>query len=259
MTATVLTFVGKTVIIFLSMKKNLTIIVCNKFEGEISAPYDDIELLYTDGDYDSADIIKNAVKQANGKYIAFCDGAVEILNAEALTAALQNASCDVMEFNGGMFFKASVVRAVSSKDITGRVTLEIKAALNAKDFVHTGIAPLNLHNARCLYSDENSEMLLSLIDDFNKQKSKVSKETYAYAREMLCDVLYYFYADAMLKIRKGGLDSQTFAQFDEKLKENIVLYLALGQKFKKPKLQKIRDKKFKIGLFDEPALKSILK
>lgn len=249
----------KRIIIFLTMKKVLTIIVCNKFDGEIAAPYDDIEVLYTDGEYDCSDIIKNAVKQANGKYIAFCDGAVDVLNAEALSAALQKASCDIMEFESGILFKAQVVRAVSSKDVTGRIALEIKAALNARDFVMTKIAPLNLHNERCLYSDKNSDMLLSVIDDFNKQKSRVSKETYAFAREMLCGVLYYFYADAMLKIRKGSLQSQTFVQFDDKLKENIVLYLALGQKFKNLKLQKIRDKKFKIGLFDEMALKSILK
>ena len=79
----------KRIIIFLTMKKVLTIIVCNKFDGEIAAPYDDIEVLYTDGEYDCADIIKNAVKQANGKYIAFSDGAVDVLNAEALSAALQ--------------------------------------------------------------------------------------------------------------------------------------------------------------------------
>lgn len=250
----VLTFPNKRIIIFLHMKKLLTVIVCKRTEGEIDAPYEDLEVLYTDEDFNCADIIKNGIKQANGKYIALCDGA-SVLNWEALSAVLSGANCDVLEFNGGRCFKAGIVRSANSKG--DRTALEINCALGSKSVVHTDITPFKFTYDNYDYSTDSAN-LLSVLDDFNKQKAKVSKDTYGYARDLLCSNLFDFYLDALLKIHAGE-SSEKLIAFDEKLKENIVVYLALTQNFKGVNLQKIREKNFKTDFFTYLKLKGMKK
>lgn len=236
------------------MKKLLTVIVCKKFEGEIEAPHEDLEILYTDEDFDCSEIIKNGIKQANGKYIALCDGA-EVLSWESLSAVLNGAACDALEFNGGRCFKAGVVRSVNLKG--DRASVEVNCALASKTVIFSDIAPFKFYYDNYDYSTDSAR-LLSVLDDFNRQKAKVSKETYGYARDLLCKNLFFFYLDAMLKIHRGE-PADKLLEFDNKLKENVVLYLAITQNFNGVNLQKIREKKFKTDFFTYLKLKGMKK
>ncbi len=75
---------------------------------------------------------------------------------------------------------------------------------------------------------------------------------------MLCDRLVIYYLYALLSIKDGNLDSGKLIAFDGKLKAEIVLYLALEKRFTYAKLQKLREKNFKISGWTARKFRKIL-
>ena len=71
--------------------------------------------------------------------------------------------------------------------------------------------------------------------------------------------LITFYICAAVAIREKQLEAEKLKEFDAKLKENIVLYLALEKKFYPADIKKLREKDFKIGFIQYNKFKKLIK
>ena len=63
----------------------------------------------------------------------------------------------------------------------------------------------------------------------------------------------------MVAIKEGRLESEKLISFDNRLKGEIVLFLALEKNFKAANLTKLRKKGFKISRFTAKKFKKLLK
>ncbi|MBD5632345.1 MAG: hypothetical protein HDP34_03870 [Clostridia bacterium] len=240
------------------MKKLVTIIVCEKYDGEDNSPSEEIEFLYTDEDRQSGFIIKNAVKQAKGKYVCLVDENFGHQETQGFINVLGSASADMIVFDGGCCFKTSIIKGLDLSDDCDRETAEIFAALACKSVAKTAVKPFNVAKTAVTYSESVENNLLTAVTEFKKDKQKLEKGVYSAAFDLICNKLILYYASAIYAAYKKQLDREQIKAFDAKLKENIVLYLALEKRFTCAKLKALRKNGFKITIFNAPKFKKLL-
>lgn len=240
------------------MKKLVTLIVCGKYDKEETAPLEEIEFLYTDEARECGTIIKNAAKQAKGKYICLLDPETTYKDAQALVNALSDKSCDMVVLNGCICFKTSIIRGLDINDNFDRQTAEIFAAMSSKSVVKTEATPFEYIRLPVTYSENAEKNLAAALDEFKKDKQKFDKSVYSAVFELICNKLNEYYASAVYAAYKKQIDSERIVQFDLKLKSNIVLYLAMEKRFTCAKLKSLRKNKFKISVFTAPKFKKFL-
>lgn len=207
--------------------------------------------------YDSIEFIGGDFAKAKGKYTFICDRAFTYADAHGFLLALDSFNADAVIFNGGCCFKTAVIKAVAAKSGKKELT-EIYAALLCKSVARSDIKPFTYAKKALEYADGTDNEILKSVDEFNKSKARLPKEVYTFAFDLICAELNRFYISAVYALYKRKLSAQTLLDFDGRLKENIVLYLAMEKRFTAGDLKKLRSKGFKIPFFTANKFKKLL-
>lgn len=199
---------------------------------------------------------KTALKRATGNYALVAERT--LLNADfaVLIKKLQTQEAEVVAFGGGFCYKTQFLKGVRR---FGTGAAQIFAVLACKSVYKSRSAPFIYAQNKNYFSENAQSALEAAVEEFGKEKAKLSREVYTLAFETLLYELERFYAAAMLEIRKKNLPAENIIKFDNALKDNIVLYLALEKRFKAASLARIRKNKFQVSYFTAKKLKKFLK
>ncbi|MDE6613403.1 MAG: hypothetical protein K2K28_02495 [Clostridia bacterium] len=235
------------------MKKLLTIVVCGGILGELAetAP-DEVEFLYTENN--EADL-PSVLKQAKGKYIYLLPSGFALTDLHIMVRVLSDKDTDLVSFANGAAAKNSLFKGLNFKDNNCAFLFGVFSALEAKTLTKTQYSPVCKSGDGALFNADANEGILIACTEFKKVKAKLTKEIYAYVSDMLIAKLTEFYMLAILAIRGGNYTADKLLEFDAILKGEIVLYLALEKHFPVTRLEKLREKKFKISVFTAKKLK----
>ncbi len=239
------------------MKKLVTVLVCAPCK-EITPPCDEVEILYTDEDRTPHEIIENGIKQSKSKYVILTYGEIEIIDFNPLLTVLDNSSADIIAFDGGAAVKSNLFKG-AIKDGSDKFSAEFFAVMGAKSVENTDLKPFTVKNASYSYDKADEERLKAVLDEFKKCKAKLQKDVFSFAFDLLCERLIAFYTAAVIAVHTGEISAETLVNFDLKLKQNIVLYIAMQKRFTAANLQKLREKKFKTNFLTFAKLKRSLK
>lgn len=234
------------------MKKILTIILSEE-TIESGAMPDNAELLYA-----KPDKVFDTVKQAKGKYAFIPEAVLKMADLQVLFDELEKSNADIVAFKGGCCIKVAVLKGLNARVCRDAFSALAYSALASKSVLSLGIEPFGFNTVKAEYSKEFENGILAVIAEFNKVKAKLSKEAYTFTFDLIVQKLVVFYLCAMLAIYARKLDCNDLKEFDLKLKENIVLYLALEEKFVHANLSKLRSKNFKIDLFTNMKFKKLV-
>lgn len=235
------------------MKKILTIVLSEE-TIESGAMPDNAELLYAKPDA----VFYETVKQAKGKYTYLPEAMLQMADLQFLFDELEKTNADIVAFKGGCCIKTAVLKGLNAKVCTNVFSALAYSALSSKSVLTLDIEPFGLLADKTEYSKELENGLAAVISEFNKVKAKLSKEVYTFAFDLIVQKLIVFYICAMLAVYAKKLDCNALKEFDLKLKENIVLYLALEERFTAANLSKLRGKDFKIDLFTNMKFKKLV-
>lgn len=226
------------------MKILLTLAVPVNF-GELPEALDGTEIINIDENESQKDFLNRAVKCAKGKYTVICDRKFAFADVQSLLNIIDKNTSDMVSFTNGAAIKTSVLKGL--KDYKDAFSFRLLAVTDCKSILKTVYTPFIFQRASRTFGQENVAGLMFSAETFGKVKAKLNKEIYSYAFNMLCDRLIAYYIFAMLAIKDGDLQADELIEFDNKLKAEIVLYLALEKRFTYAKLQKLREGGFKIG------------
>lgn len=236
------------------MKKLLTIAALSGFQGEICAPCEEIEIIRVD-----EKPFYEVLKQVKSKYVCVADGGFAFSDSTEYLSELDGATADIVVFEGGCLIKTAILKGLPAKLCADRFTAEVFGAMDAKSVLNADFKPLNLYPVAPEYSPETEERLYDALAEFKKCKAKLSKEVYSFVFDAFLKKLITFYICAAVAIREKQLEAEKLKEFDAKLKENIVLYLALEKKFYPADIKKLREKDFKIGFIQYNKFKKLIK
>lgn len=244
--------------IILGMKTVLTIVVCNGMDNVSSTLYDGIELKYPEEGETEINFLTRAFKNAKGKYSLVCVDKFRFADVRPLLNILDKNTSDIVNFMGGSVIKTSVFRDVV-KDCPDAFSVCALAVMASKTMLKTTYVPFVFEKDATTFSDCNTEGLLLAAAEFKKMKPKLTKEIYTYIFDLLCSRIIIFYIYAMLSIKDGRLDADKLIEFDNRLKAEIVLYLAIDKRFTYANLQKLRNRGFKISYFTAKKFRKVIK
>ncbi|MDE6001308.1 MAG: hypothetical protein K2G96_03185 [Clostridia bacterium] len=237
------------------MKKLLTVVVFN----ETAQNYDELR-------YEAAEIIsckepaefQRALKKANGKYTVIC-GNAQINNLQPLLSLTDDANADIIAFDVRAAIKTSAIKGADGTDNADMFLSTVSAAMQCKSVLKSDVAPFTLIKNEVAPCADRCGGILKACLSFKEVKAKLAREVYNFVFENLCAELVNFYACALLEIRGGSYSAEQLTEFDAKIKDEIVLYLALEKRFTAAPLKKLRDKQFKISFITANRLKKLLK
>lgn len=240
------------------MKILLTIVVCDlKGDKRTESLHDGIEIIYPEDGENEKDFLGRAVKTAKGKYILLCGHGFRLYDVQPLLNILDKNPADMVCFVGGSVIKTAVYRNVL-KDCCDTFSCRALAVMECRSLLKTVYNPFLFDKEPADFKEDNVAGLLACAEQLGNIKGKRPNEIYAFASGMICDRLVTYYLYAMVAIREGSLAVDKFKAFDGKLKAEIVLYLALEKRFTAAKLQKLRDKDFKISGWTAKKFKKLL-
>ncbi|MDE5722318.1 MAG: hypothetical protein K2I30_06260 [Clostridia bacterium] len=238
------------------MKKLLTIVVCGGILGELAeTPPDEVEFLYTENNETD---LPSVLKQAKGKYIYLLPDGYALTDLHIMIRVLSDNDTDLVSFANGVAAKNPLFKGLNFKENNCAFLFGVFAALEAKNLTKTLYNPVCKSGDCAQFDADAKDGILIACTEFKKVKAKLAKEIYAYVSDMLIARLTEFYMLAILAIREGEYTADKLLEFDAKLKGEIVLYLALEKHFPVSKLEKLREKKFKISVFTAKKLKKFL-
>ena len=238
------------------MKTLLTVTVC---AAQKEAPAcDGIEFIIIEENESERDFLSRAAKSAKGKYVVISDRSVSVADVQSLLNIIDKNTADMVCFTVGMAVKTSYFKN-AVKDCADTFSLKSLCVLSCKNLLKTIYMPFTFGRASVQFNGDNTEGLLLAAETFGKVKSKLTKEIYSYASNLLCDRLVTYYMYSMLEIKSGKTTADKLIAFDGKLKAEIVLYLALEKRFTAAKLEKLRAKAFRISPLTARKFKKLLK
>lgn len=241
------------------MKILLTIVVCNEADREKAFTlYDGIELIYPEEGEKERDFLSRAFKIAKGKYSLVCVNRFRFADVQSILNILDKNTADMVSFLGGSVLKTSIIKNIA-KDCPDEFSACALAIMQSKTMLKTVYTPFIFDKGAVAFNDENTEGMLLAAAEFKKVKAKLSKEIYSYVFEMLCARIVEYYIFAMLSIRDGKIEAEKLISFDNKLKAEIVLYLAVDKRFEHGNLEKLRNKGFKISFFTAKRFRKLIK
>lgn len=236
------------------MKKLLTVVVYSgttkNFDG---FRYEKAELIVC---AEPAEF-QRALKKANGKYTVICGGA-RINDLQPLLDLIDGAGADIIAFANGAAVKTQAFKGAYGVEAADLFLCAVSAEMQCKSILKTELTPFAFAKKAAPCADRYDGILKACLT-FKEVKAKLAREVYNYVFESLCAELVGFYASAMLEIRNGSFSADKLAEFDVRLKSEIVLYLAVEKRFAAAPLKKLRDKQFKISFLTANKLKKLLK
>lgn len=237
------------------MKTLLTIIACRGYvdSGELEGA---IQFICPSDNEEQTGFLARASKEAKGKYCVVTDGLFELADVQSLLNIIDKNTADLVCFVGGNAIKTSLLKGL--KDYKDPFSYRIMSILNCKSLLKTVYNPIKFVKENTAFCESDVEGILCASEQFVKVKAKLNKEIYSYIFNMLCDKIVLYYLSAMLEIRNGTLQAETLIGFDNKLKAEIVLYLAVQKRFTYADLDKLREKGFKINWFTNRKFKKVL-
>ena len=250
-------------IILILMKKLLSIVLCNNAGENLSVTNEEAEILRLEADSaeNNSKALYELIRQTKGKYVVIVDTDCTINEEDFVNilTACDEATADILSFAGGYALKAATLKGVAAKFYCDRFGAEIYTAFNSKEIVWVSFEPFkfNVQNAKYSLTDEG--LLNETLEEFKRSKAKLTKAVYTFISDMLCARLITFYVCAMTAIYRKETTADGLIEFDKKLKDNIVLYLAMEQRFPYADLKKLREKNFKIGLLTYNKFKKLVK
>lgn len=237
------------------MKKILTFILSEE-TIESGAMPENAELLYAKPENDKS--IYEALKQAKGKYTYIPESVLLSADLQELFDELEKTNADIISFKDGCCFKTAVLKGLNAKLCTDVFSVLAYASFASKSIASLDCTPFEAAPQKNCYKEGLERHLEDIINEFNKCKAKLPKDVYSFAFDLILQKLTTFYICAMLAIYAKKLDFNVLKEFDLKLKENIVLYLALEKRFTFANLAKLRQKDFKIDLFTNLKFKKLV-
>lgn len=239
------------------MKKVLTLVMPDVNAGEAANLPPEIEII----GYGGGAPLSEAVKKVKGRYIIIADGDMECNVTAEFFAELEKLSADIVKFDRGYAFKTAIVKGVPAKLCTDKFRAEFYSAPDCKKLVtlsgHEFFGGAASAGKDGGYSEEEEARLLETLEAFKKYKAKFTKDVYSFTFDMMRARLERFYVSALLAVKEGALPPERLKEFDLKLKENIVLYLAVEKRFADVNLKKLRENGFKTGYFTYRKLKKL--
>ena len=192
----------------------------------------------------------DALKQVKGKYAILLDGKFKYADAHNFLNALDGVNADIDTFNGGYCIKTAILKGINLRACPDFFNALLQSAFAAKNIVKLDFKPFAFIKEKTVYSQELESAVTTVVDEFTKlNKTKIAKEAYSFAFDLIVAKLAEFYLAAMIAIHDKKLTTEKFKEFDLNLKKNMVLYLALENRFTADKLSNLRKKDFKLGLF----------
>lgn len=245
------------------MKKLLSIVLCNNAGEALNVEDERAELLRLEENSDGQNpkALYELIKQTKGKYVIIIDTDCTVAEedfAQFLNIA-EECTADILAFDGGYALKSSTLKSVAAKFYTDRYGAEIYTAFNSKEVVWITLRPFLFTTQRALYSVTDEAKLEETLEEFKKNKAKFNKAVYTFIFDILCDRLVTYYVSAMLAIYRKETAADGLIEFDKRLKDNVVLYLALEKRFSVANLKKLRGKSFKINLIQYNKFKKIIR
>ena len=180
-----------------------------------------------------------------------CENTLKLADVQSILNILDKNTADIVCFMGGAVFRTAIMKN-AVKDCEDAFSCRVLALLECKNLLKTVYNPFIFVKRAKDFTEENTEGI-------KKAKAKLTKEIYSFAFDMLCSKLVTYYLYSMLAIKDGSMPAEKLIDFDNKLKAEIVLYLALDKRFTYAKLQKLRDKGFKIPSLTARKFKKCLK
>ena len=229
------------------MKILLTIAACCGAVKDLPE-YEGIELIYPVENEEMRAFLSRAVKNAKGKYTLVSVNKFNYADVQSVLNILDKNTADLVNFMGGTILKTSDLKSVV-KDCPDAFSLCVLAAMQGKTTLKTVYIPFTFSKSAVTFNDENIEGMLLAATEFAKVKAKLTKEIYSFVFDLLCQRIIEYYLFALLEIRDKKIEAKKLIEFDNKLKAEIVLYLAVDKRFTYASLQKIRDNGFKISFF----------
>lgn len=237
------------------MKKILTLILSQETIESGTMP-ESAELLYATGEKNKG--LYDAAKQAKGKYVYIPETVLTSADLQELFNELEKTNADIVAFKDGALIKAGVLKGLNAKLCESGFSALIYSVFNSKSVFSIDCKPFELEKTKAEYSNEREKDLNGIIGDFNKCKAKLPKEVYSLAFDLILQKLVEFYICAMLAIHAKKLDFSVLKEFDSRLKQNVVLSLALEKRFTCANLAKLRQKEFKIDFFTNLKFKKLV-
>lgn len=224
------------------MKKLLTIVVINGTDAGNGENFNE----NTDVVLAEKENVAQTVKSAKGKYSLVCDNCIAAAETEFFLETLRETSSDMVLATGFCAYKTSVLKDLDLKNADA-FTYAAFGAMNSKSITKIRCVPFRTEKENLTCSDETIHNLLSVAEQFKKVKAKLNKDIYTYVFDSLCDRLVTYYMTAILAVKDGSFEAEKLIEFDNRLKGEIVLFLALEKRFTATRLQKLREKGFKIS------------
>lgn len=238
------------------MKILLSIVVCGRTgNSRQDCLYDGIELIYPDDGEDEKTFLQRALKSAEGKYTVICDRSFRLADVQSVLKIMDKNPADMVCFTCGAAIRTSVFKSI--KDYTDAFSLRFSAVLACKQLLKTIYTPFAFEKMKAEFTEGDAEVLLYCANLFGKAKAKLTKDIYSYAFNLLCDRLVLYYVYALLAIKDKNLEADKLIAFDNKLKAEIVLYLALEKRFTYAELQKLRGRDFKTSWLTARKLRKL--
>ena len=237
------------------MKTLLTIIACRGCE-EYGESDNGIQFICPQENEDDTNFLSRAVKEAKGKYAIVTDRSFELADVQSILNITDKNSADLICFVGGNAIKTSILKGL--RDFTDPFSFRILGITGCKGLLKTVYTPLKFSKESTVFYEGDVEGIRRASEAFVKIKAKLTKEIYSLAFSMICDKIVLYYLSAMLEIRNGTLQAEKLIEFDNKLKAEIVLYLAVQKRFTYANLDKLRENGFKISWFTQRKFRKAL-
>lgn len=243
------------------MKKVLTVATLHSSYANMNLMFEAAELNTCQDGESNFDFLSRLLKQANGKYVVFVLGDFSLADLHSLINLCSKSNDDILVFNGGYAYKTSVVKSVTLFKDIDFVAFDTLCMMTAKTLSKSAVTPFVLKPVKPTYSKVSADNLQFACAEFKKTKSKLTKEVYTLVFDKLKMELADFYAATILAIKDGKADSDDLLKFDEKIRQDLVLYLAFEKIFsdKYMSLSDLKKKNFKLSFFGANKLKKLFK
>lgn len=240
------------------MKTLLTIAVFQLVEEQKQLQNGEgIEFIYANEGESEKDFAIRAFKEANGKYALLSLRNARIVDIKPLMNILDKNPADMICFTPSIIIRTTLLKSAANdcSDIFSCLSFAIS---ECKSLLKTDYVPFMFDKIDTTFNEDNIQGLFLSITAFQKSKSTLTKGVYSQLLDRLCLRYAKFYLYAMLEISDGKMQADKLKYFDNKLKAELVLYVAFNNRFTYAKLDRLRNNSFKISFLTKFKFKKLI-